>query len=156
MYLGESQRTFDEYVSQVDLVFWTKSLTYASKKAKYLYAIAFLGGIPQHEWVAKNQRIKADPDRGYNYLKFVFFLQEHKLPAHVQTANLIVRIERFQQRNNQSVPEFIAYLNKLKFQMAPIYKNRQRQDYLFCTLHKYIWYSIIKQGKSWETKTKLK
>ena len=39
--------------------------------------------------------------------------------------------------------------------MAPPYKNRQCQDHLFCALHKYIQHSIIEQGKSWETKTKL-
>ena len=83
------------------------------------------------------------------------FLQECKLSAHVRTANLIVRIGHFQQRNNQLVPELIAYFNKLKFQMAPFYKNQQHQDHLFCALHKYIWHSIIEQGKSWETKTKL-
>ena len=35
------------------------------------------------------------------------------------------------------------------------YKNRQHRDHLFCTLHKYIRYSIIEQGKFWETGTKL-
>ena len=62
VYWKENQCAFDKYVSQVDLVFQTKSLTYISKKAKCLYAAAFLGGISQCEWVAKNQKIKADPD----------------------------------------------------------------------------------------------
>ena len=92
VYLGESQYTFDKYVSQVDLVFQTKPLTYASEEAKCLYAAAFLSGIPQRKWVAENQKINVDPDRGYNYPKFVAFLQEHKFPAQIRTANLIVCI----------------------------------------------------------------
>ena len=40
--------------------------------------------------------------------------------------------------------------------MISPYKNRQRQNYLFCILHKYIQHSIIEQGKSKEIKTKLK
>ena len=88
---------------------------YASKKAKCLYAAAFLGNIPQRKWVAKDQRIKVDPDWVYNYPKFVTFLQERKLLAHVWTANLIVYIRRLQQQNNQLVLELIAYFNKLKF-----------------------------------------
>ena len=98
----------------------------------------FLGSIPQRKWVAKDQKIKANLDWGYNYLEFVAFLQEHKLPAHVRTANLIIHIGRFQQQNNQSVPKLIAYRNKLEFQMTSFYKNRQCRDYLFCALHKYI------------------
>ena len=35
---------------------------YASKEAKYLYMAAFLSGIPQYKWVAKNEKIKADSD----------------------------------------------------------------------------------------------
>ena len=100
VYSGESQRAFDKYVSQVDLVFRTKPLTYASKKAKCFYAAAFLGGIPQSIWVAENQSIKTDPNWVYNYPEFVSFLQKRKLPTHVQTANLIVRIGHLQQRNN--------------------------------------------------------
>ena len=62
VYFGKSQCTFNKYVSQVDLDFWTKHLMYVSKEAKCLYVAAFLAGIPQLEWVAENQRIKADPD----------------------------------------------------------------------------------------------
>ena len=53
------------------------------------------------------------------------------------------------------VPEFIIYLNKLEFQIVLFYENRQRYDYLFYTLHECIQYSIIKQGKFWETRTNL-
>ena len=35
------------------------------------------------------------------------------------------------------------------------YENWQYQNYLFCALHKYIQYSIIKKIKFWKTKTKL-
>ena len=49
MYLEESQRTLDKYVSQVNLVFGTKPLMYASKKVKCFYAAAFLAGIPQRK-----------------------------------------------------------------------------------------------------------
>ena len=111
---------------------------YASKKAKCFYAAAFLGGIPKCKWVAEDKRIKTDPDQEYSYPKFVAFLQEHKLPAHVWTVNFVIHISRLQQRNNQLVPELIAYFNELEFQMAPLYKDRQRQDHLFCALHKYI------------------
>ena len=64
MYLGKSQRALDKYVSQVDLVFQTKPLTYASEEAKCFYVATFLGGIPKCEWVAEDQRIKADPEPG--------------------------------------------------------------------------------------------
>ena len=92
---------------------------YASKKARYLYATAFLSSILQCNWVAKDQKIQTDPDRGYSYLKFVSFLQERKLPAHVRTANFIIGIGYLQQWNNQLVLEIIVYLNKLEFQIAP-------------------------------------
>ena len=103
VYLRESQHALDKFISQADLVFQTKPLTYASKEAKCLYAAAFLGGIPKCEWVAENEKIKADLDWGFSYLEFVAFLQKRKLPAYVRTANFIVRIGHLQQRNNQSV-----------------------------------------------------
>ena len=74
LYLRKSQRTLDEYISQVDLIFQTKPLTYANKEAKCFYAAAFLAGISQCKWVAEDQKIKADPDRKYSYPKFVSFL----------------------------------------------------------------------------------
>ena len=46
IYLKKSSRALDEYINQVDLVFWTNPLMYASEEAKCLYAAAFLGGIP--------------------------------------------------------------------------------------------------------------
>ena len=98
----------------MDFVFQTKPLKYASKKTKYFYATAFLSGILQYKWVTKDQKIKTDPDQDYNYSKFKFFLQKHKLPAHVWTATLIICIALFQQQNNQLVLELIAYLNKLE------------------------------------------
>ena len=49
MYLGKSQHTLNKYVSQVDLVFQTKPLTYASKEVKCLYTAAFLSGISQRK-----------------------------------------------------------------------------------------------------------
>ena len=55
VYLGKSQHAFDKYINQVDLVFQTKPLTYASKEAKCLYAAVFLSGIPQRKWVVKDQ-----------------------------------------------------------------------------------------------------
>ena len=45
VYLGENQCTLDKYVSQVDFIFQTKSLMYASKEAKCFYTVAFLSGI---------------------------------------------------------------------------------------------------------------
>ena len=54
VYLGKSQRALDKYISQVNLVFQTTPLMYASKKVKYLYAAAFLSSIPQRELVAKD------------------------------------------------------------------------------------------------------
>ena len=78
--------------SQINLIFWTKPLMYASKEAKCLYKATFLAGILQRKWVTKNQKIKADPDWRYSYPKFVFFLQEHKLLAHIRIANFIICI----------------------------------------------------------------
>ena len=49
MYLGKSQCALDKFISQVDLVFQTKPLTYASKKVKCFYTTAFLSGILQRE-----------------------------------------------------------------------------------------------------------
>ena len=99
---------------------------------------AFLASISQCKWVAEDQKIKADPDQGYSYPEFVSFLQEHKLPAPIHTANLIVRIGRLQQWNNQSVPELIVYLNKLKFQITPLQKLAISRLSVLCLARVYL------------------
>ena len=45
VYWEESQRTLNEYISQVNFVFQTKPLTYASEKAKCFHTAVFLGSI---------------------------------------------------------------------------------------------------------------
>lgn len=155
VYSGESQRALDDCLNQVALVFRTKPLTYASETDKCLYAANYLGGFPAREWEAEEKRIREDPNRTYAYDEFKAFLKERKLPGHVRTANLILKIGYLQQRPTQTVPELIAYLNALESQMVPEYKDRKRRDHLFTSMHEYIRSSIIQQGRTWETRAEL-
>ena len=49
LYLEKSQYTLDKFVSQADLIFQTKPLTYAREEVKCLSAVAFLSGILKRE-----------------------------------------------------------------------------------------------------------
>ena len=155
VYSGESQRVLDDYLDQVALVFRTKPLTYASEMDKCLYAANYLGGFPAREWEAEEKRIREDPNRTYAYDESKAFLKERKLSGHVRRANLILKLGYLQQRPTQTVPELIAYLDALESQMNPEYKDRERRDYLFTSMHEYICSPIIQQDRTWETRAEL-
>lgn len=135
LYSGENQRALDDFFNQLDLVFQTKPLTYSADKDKCVYAAGYLSGIPSQEWNAEARRIDANPDLTYSYREFKEFLQERRLPAHIRTANLTVKISDVRQRPNQSVPQLIAYLNELENQVDPPYSDRTRRDHLFVAIH---------------------
>lgn len=112
VYSGHSQRALDNFNKQVAMVFKMKPLTCGREEDKCIYAASRLAGIPSQERDVEDQRITADPTRTHSYDHFKAFLQEHKLPAYIRESALVLDLATIRQRNNQSVPELIAYLNK--------------------------------------------
>ena len=155
IYLEENQRALDDFFNQLDLVFKTKPLTYSAEKNKYVYASGYLVGIPSQEWSAEKRLLELDPERMYSFEEFKAFLQEHRLPAHIRTANLVIKIATVRQRSAQSVPQLIAYLNELENQVDPPYDDRSRRDHLFVAIHKHIRRVIVEQNRSWGTQAEL-
>ena len=92
IYLKKNQKAFDDFFNQLDLVFKTKLLTYSAEKNKCVYAADYFAGIPSQEWSAEKRLFELDLERVYLFEEFKMFLQEHCLSAHIQTANLVVKI----------------------------------------------------------------
>ena len=155
VYSGGSQRALDIFFGQVALVFETKPVTYRHDNDKCVYAAGRLAGIPSQEWEEEKQRINEDPTRTFSYDNFKAFLHEHKLPAHIWEGKLGLRIASVRQRNNQSVPELIAYLNKLEIQVDVPYTDRERRNHLFVSIHKHIRRSIVEDNHPWPTRAEL-
>ena len=57
-----------------------------------MYAASYLAGISSQEWSAEERLLESDLEQVYSFEKFKAFLQEHCLPAHIRTANLVVKI----------------------------------------------------------------
>ena len=123
VYLGQSQRAFDDFFKQLGLVFETKPLTYQSKEDKCIYASGQLAGIALQAWLEEKRRITADPERLFTFDGFKEYLQELLLPAHVRFANLAFKIGTLQQRPTQSVTELIGTLNELEYQLDPPFED---------------------------------
>lgn len=155
VYTGRNQRALDDFFKQVALVFETKPLTYRLDKDKCVYAAGQLAGILSQEWNAEKRRISKDPTRTLSYDGFKAYLQERKFPADIQTANLTIKIRTLRQRNNQSVPELIAYLNKLENQIDPPLIDRERRDHLFVALNENIQRSVVGHIRPWSARFEL-
>ena len=113
-----------------------------------MYAAGYLAVVPSQEWNAEERRIESNPDHTNSYNDFREFLQGHRLSAHIRTANLVVKITSVRQRNTQSVPQLIAFLNELENQVDPPYCDRTRRDYLFVAIHEHLRRIIVEQNWS--------
>ena len=85
----------------------------------------------------------------YDLIKF--FLQEQKLPASIQTADLVMKMSDIKQRSSQSVPNLVACLNNLETQFDPLLINLQWTHHLFVALHLHIRQIIVEQKQQWDT-----
>ena len=155
VYSEGSQRAPDDLFKQVELVFKTTPLIYRLDEDKCVYAAGRLAGIPSHEWDGEERWINEDPIRTFSYDDFIAFLQERKMPAYIRSAKLALKIASLKQRNDQSVPELVAYLNKLENQADPPFDDRSRRNHLFVSLHEHIRKSILEQSRPWPTRVEL-
>lgn len=92
-YRRESQKAFDNFVRQVNNVFFAKPLTYATEQDKCQYVGGFLRGIPINDWEAYNhQNLKMD-DPQYAYAELKLMLQERLLPRHIWQVNVTMKLK---------------------------------------------------------------
>ena len=60
------------------------------------------------------------------------------------------------QRNTQSVPELIGFLNELEYQLDPPFEDRVRRMFLlFNALHPHLRRGIVEQNRPWPTRDAL-
>ena len=156
IYSRDNQRSLNNFFNQLDLVFKTKLQTYSTERNKCMYAAGYLAGISSQKWSAKERLLKLDLERVYLFEEFKVFLQEHRLPAHIWTANLIIKIATVRQRSAQLVSQLIIYLNELKNQVNSLYDDWSRRDHLFVAIHKHLCQVIMEQNWLWRTQAELK
>ena len=154
-YSGQSTRPLEDFIKQVDLVFETKPLTYRLELDKCVYTAAHLAGTPLQQWAEEKRRINEDPTRSFSYEDLKTLLRDRQLPPQVRFANLSKKIGGLAQRPNQSVPELIAFLNELEYQLDPPFEDRVRVMFLFNGLHPHIRRGIVEQNRAWSTRAEL-
>ena len=142
-YSREFQKTLDNFVRQVDNIFFVKSLTYATEQDKCRYVGDFLRGILADNWKAYDHwNLKID-NLQYAYAELKLMLQERLFLRHIRQVNMIMKLKLLFQRNNQLVDNLIAHLETLKQQLKLRPTEIQWHTNLLCAMYIHIYDAFI-------------
>lgn len=146
-YSGESHEKYKQFIRACELTFETRPVTYGLDADKIRFGKAYLEGKPQDSWYRKQEADK----RSYTWDEFKTFLLDDFRPASLRKHDVFRKYNDAKQKPNQSVSEFVTYMDSLEEQLEP-YTESQRIAHLMTRLHPYIGWEV--QARREEPKTR--
>ena len=145
---GTNQKDYETFIRECQRTFETKPITYATDRAKILYAENFIDGTPANDW--HRERPTLDQP-SYTWEHMTHFLQEKLKPKHLRLLDICGQLKKLKQRPGQSVSELVSYLETLEDQLPERPSESQKHSNLLHSLHDYLERAIIcanSQGKN--------
>jgi hypothetical protein len=150
LYAAKNLREYNEWLLDVKNVFTIMHHEYRHNADKVAYAQQFLRGDHRTTW---NRHLEAS-EKGVTFSEFCEVLLDMLQNPVLSTYSTVRRYFAAQQRKDQSVMSFVAYLNTLEGEMLS-YTDDQRRMHLLCKLRPDLQQAILQHGEAPPTRDEL-
>src|SRR5437667_2977782 len=150
-YNGKSISAMKEYISSCETTFRLSKSNYPDDATKVLYASQFLTGETKRAWLCLEQTKGKD---NITWDEYTEWLQDQLQNPVTRASTLARKYDEAAQRPNQTVIQFVNYLDDLEAELPP-YLDEHRRQHLLAKLSPEIRHALNNYQHIPETRTGL-
>ena len=151
IYAAKNLREHNEWLLDVENVFTTMYHEYRHDADKVAHAQRWLRGDHRATW---NRHLEAS-EKGVTFSEFCEVLLDMLQNPVLRTYSTVRRYLAAQQRKDQSVVSFVAYLDTLEGEMLSYTDDQRRMHHLLCKLRPDLQQTILQHGEAPPTRDEL-
>lgn len=142
-YRGKSLREADNFFYDAELK-WKEDqgYTWRSDDAKITHCVSAFEGLPKEMWRRKE---KSGGTRGFTWNEFVQFMKDSIMDPVNRTTSAVEELDRCQQREDQTVQQFVSYLES-RLDECQVYDDYLKRNYLLPKLRRALRAEVKRQA----------
>lgn len=140
-YWGNGRRECENFISQCQVTFYLKSITYEKDAAKLFYGQSFLRGDIASKWDIERPQLDA---AALTWEYFADFLQKKLKFDRLEVVKVAAALNEMKQKPGQTVRSLVLYMNRLEDRLPERNPEFWRHMTLMRALHEYIRRDVLR------------